>query len=99
MTTAQRRASSAHRRRTAAQGLVRVEILASAADAGLIRALAETLRGDADTAATARSSLRNALGVAPAKAAIDMFASDLPDDVFDGVFTTDRDLTWRETDL
>ena len=43
----QRKATRTHRRRAAARGFVRVEVQAPKKDAGLIRALAETLRGGA----------------------------------------------------
>jgi hypothetical protein len=44
-TRSQRKATRAHRTRAAQRGLVRVEVQARKQDAGLIRALAETLRG------------------------------------------------------
>jgi len=43
-TKSQIKATSTHRRRAAARGLVRVEVQAARGDAGLIRAIAETLR-------------------------------------------------------
>jgi hypothetical protein len=49
------------RRRASAQGLVRVEVKADKADAGLPRTLAETLRSDPDRARSLRSLLEQAL--------------------------------------
>ena len=60
-TTSQRKASTTHRRRAAARGLVRVEVQAAKADTGLIRALAETLRGEPERAKRLRSTLEQAL--------------------------------------
>jgi hypothetical protein len=57
----QRKATNIHRRRAAARGLVRVEVQAPKKDAGLIRALAETLRGSSEKADAIRSTLAEAL--------------------------------------
>jgi hypothetical protein len=98
-TKSQRKATRAHRRRSAAQGLVRVEVQAPKKDAGLIRALAETLRGGAEKADVLRSTLAGALLHPEPKTAFDIFGSDLSDDVFAGVFDQPRHKDWREVDL
>ena len=98
-TTSQRKASTGHRRRAAARGLVRVEVQTARADAGLIRALAATLRSDPEKAEAVRTSVLSALGGPQPESAFDVFGSDLPDEVFEGVFTTNRDRTWPEVDL
>jgi hypothetical protein len=98
-TTSQRKASAVHRRRAAARGLVRVEVQAPKADAGLIRALAETLRSDPEKAEAVRASVRSALGNPQEETALDVFRSNLPDEAFEGVFATARDARWREVDL
>jgi hypothetical protein len=95
----QRKATRMHRRRAAARGLVRVEVQAARRDAGLIRALAETLRGEADKAETLRSTLAKALTHPDVKTAFDVFGSELPDDAFAGVFDQPRQPDWREVDL
>jgi hypothetical protein len=95
----QRKATRAHRRRAAARGFVRVEVQAPKKDAGLIRALAETLRGHADKAAALRSTLAKALVHPEVKTAFDVFGSELPDEVFAGVFDQPRQRNWREVDL
>ena len=76
----QRKATRTHRRRAAARGFVRVEVQAPKKHAGLIRALAETLRGEMGTA-------------------FDIFGSELPDEVFAGVFDQPRQQGWRRVDL
>jgi len=96
--TSQREATSAHRRRAAARGLVRVEVQAARSDAGLIRALAETLRGRSEKARTLRSALERALGP-EVETAFDIFGSDLPDEAFAGVFDQPRPRDWRKVDL
>ena len=95
----QKKASRAHRKRIAAQGLARVEVQATQGDVRLIRALADTLRKDPRRAKALRSALERALAGAEFKTAFDVFASDLSDDVFEGVFETPRDKTWRKVDL
>jgi hypothetical protein len=95
----QRRATSAHRRRSAARGLVRVEVQARKKDAGLIRALAETLRGEADKAEALRSTLANALLHPEVRTAFDVFGSELPDEAFAGIFDQARQRDWREVEL
>jgi hypothetical protein len=98
-TASQKKASATHRRRAASRGLLRVEVQASKGDTGLIRALAETLRGDPTRAKKLRSTLEQALIDPQVKTAFDLFGSDLPDDVFAGVFDQPRPTGWRETDF
>lgn len=93
------KATSAHRRRAAARGLVRIEVQAARADAGLIRAVAETLRSKPEKAKALRSTLEKALVDPEIKTAFDVFGSDLPDDAFAGVFDQTRAREWREVDL
>jgi hypothetical protein len=95
----QRKALRTHRRRAAARGLVRVEVQAPKRDAGLIRALAETLRGKAEKAEALRSTLAQALMHPEVKTAFDIFGSELPDEAFAGVFERPRQRNWREVDL
>jgi hypothetical protein len=79
--------------------LVRVEIQARKTDAGLIRAVAETLRGRPDKAKVLRSTLAKALSQPEPKTVFDVFGSDLADEVFTGVFDQPRRRGWREVDL
>jgi hypothetical protein len=95
----QRRATRTHRRRAAARGFVRVEVQAPKKDAGLIRALAKTLRGQADEAEALRSTLAKALIHPDVKTAFDVFGSELPDEAFAGVFDQPRPRAWRKVDL
>ena len=95
----QRKATTAHRRRAAARGLVRLEVQAPERDAGLIRAVAETLRGEPERAKALRSMLENTLVSSAVKTAFDVFGSDLPDRAFAGVFDQPRKKRWREVDL
>ena len=95
----QRRATRTHRRRAAARGLVRIEIQAHKQDAGLIRALAETLRTKPQEAAALRSVLANKLIHPEIKTAFDVFGSELPDEAFTGVFDQSRQRNWRKVDL
>src|ERR1700694_4236681 len=98
-TKSQRKATNTHRRRAAARGLVRVEVQAPKKDAGLIRALAETLRGSSEKADAIRSPLAEALIHPEVKSAFDVFGSDLPDEAFAGVFDQPRQRNWRKIDL
>jgi hypothetical protein len=95
----QRKATNIHRRRAAARGLVRVEVQAPKKDAGLIRALAETLRGSSEKADAIRSTLAEALVHPEVKSAFDVFGSELPDEAFAGVFDQPRQCNWRKVDL
>jgi hypothetical protein len=96
---AQRKATKTHRRRAAARGLVRLEVQAPKKDAGLIRALAQTLRDESDKATALRSTLESVLVHPEISTAFDVFGSDLPDEVFAGVFEQPHQREWRETDL
>ncbi len=98
-TTSQKKASTTHRRRAAARGLVRVEFQAAKGDTGLIRALAETLRGESERAKSLRSTLEQALIDPEVKTAFDVFGSDLPDEAFAGIFDQPRQKGWREVKL
>lgn len=98
-TTSRYKASAAHRRRRAALGLVRVEVLATRADTGLIRAVAKVLRGDPARARALRSVLEQALVDPEVTSAFDVFGSDLGDEAFTGVFDAPRDGGWRAVDL
>lgn len=98
-TASQKKASTTHRRRAAARGLVRIEVQAATGDTGLIRALAETLRGDTARAKALRSTLEKALIDRQIKSAFDVFGSDLPDEAFGGVFEQPRQKRWRGVDL
>jgi hypothetical protein len=95
----QRKATRTHRRRAAARGLVRVEVQATERDAGLIRALAETLRSGAGKAQALRSTLAKAITNPEMKTAFDIFGSDLPDEVFADVLDPSRQRGWRRVDL
>jgi hypothetical protein len=97
-TKSQRKAAGAHRRRAAARGLARVEVLAPKKDADLIRALAQALRSEAGKAETLRSTLAKSL-VPEVKSAFDVFGSELPDEAFAGVFDQPRSRAWRRVDL
>src|SRR4051812_3514115 len=95
----QLKATRAHRRRSAARGLIRVEVQAKRSDAGLIRALAETLRTDPEKAKVIRSTLQQSVLEPEVRTAFDVFGSDLPDEAFADVFDQPRSRTWRELDL
>jgi hypothetical protein len=95
----QLKATRTHRRRAAARGLVRVEVQALKKDAALLRELAETLRGEIEKADTLRATLVKALSDQDVGTAFDIFGSDLPDEVFEGVFDQRRQQNWREVDL
>jgi len=95
----QRKATAAHRRRSAALGLVRLEVQAPKMDVSLIRAVAQTLRGEPGKAKALRLMLENMLFGPDVKTAFDIFGSDLPDQAFAGVFDQPRQKGWREFDL
>ncbi len=90
----QRKATRSYRGRAVARGLVRIEVQVPRRDAGLIRAVAQTLRGEPDAEAL-RSMLANALTHPEAKTAFDVFGSELPDETFAGVFDQPRQRDWR----
>jgi hypothetical protein len=79
--------------------LVRVEVQAPRKDAGLIRALAETLRGRAEKAEALRATLARAVLNPELTTAFDVFGSELPDEVFAGVFDQPRQRCWRRIGL
>lgn len=87
----QRKATRSHSRRAVS----RVEVQAPRKDAGLIRALAVTLRGEADKAEALRSTLVKALIHPEVKTAFDVFGSELPDETFADVFDQPRQRDWR----
>jgi hypothetical protein len=95
----QRKATRAHRRRAAARGLVRLEVQAPKGDAGLIRALAETLRGKTGKAHAVRSTLAKAIMNPEIKTAFDIFGSKLSEEVFADIFDQPRQRGWRRVDL
>jgi hypothetical protein len=95
----QLKATRTHRRRAVARGLVRVEVQALKKDAGLIRELAEMLRGEIAQAEALRKTLARALSHPEANTAFDVFGSELPDETFEGVFDRRRQQNWREVDL
>ena len=72
---------------------MRLEVQAPKKDVGLIRALAETLRGEAEKAEALRSTLAKVLIIdLEVKTAFDVFGSELPDETFAGVFDRSRSL-------
>jgi hypothetical protein len=91
-----RQSTTRSHRRPAARGLVRVEVHVPEKNASLIRALAETLRGQDEEAEALRSSLAEALIRREVKTAFDVFGSELPDDAFAGIFDQPRQRNWRE---
>lgn len=95
----QRKASSTHRRRAAARGLVRVEVQAPKGDTGLIKALTRALRGEPTRAQALRSTLEKALADPEVATAFDVFGSDLPDEAFAQLFDQPRGRDWRQVDL
>jgi hypothetical protein len=99
VTKSQRKATRAHRRRAAARGLVRVEVRVSRKDVGLVRALAETLRGRTERAETLRSTRAKAVMHPELGTAFDIFGSDLPDEAFAGVFDQPREKGWYPAGL
>ena len=78
---------------------MRLEVQAPKRDADLIRALAETLRDESEKAKALRSTLVKALVHPEIRTAFDVFGSDLPDEVFAGVFEQPRQRQWREINL
>jgi hypothetical protein len=96
---AQRKATKSHRRRAAARGLLRVEVQADRRDAPLLRAVANILRVESEKAKSLRSTLVKVLAHAEVRTAFDVFGSDLPDEMFSGVFDQPRQQLWREANL
>lgn len=98
-TTAQRKATTTHRKRSAELGLVRVEVQVPAQDASLVKEMAARLRGDPFRAEVLRSALLEDLAPPGAGSVLEMFASDLPDEYFEGVFAERRRSRRAEADL
>lgn len=78
---------------------MRLEVQAPKRDANLIRALAETLRDESVKVKVLRSTLVKALVHPEIRTAFDVFGSDLPNEVFAGVFEQPRQRQWREINL
>jgi hypothetical protein len=95
----QRKATAAHRRRASARGLVRLEVQARKQDVELVRAVADTLRGGSEKARALRSTLEKALVDPAVRTALDVFGSDLPDEIFTGVFEQTRERDWRKVKM
>ncbi len=95
----QRRATANHRKRIRAKGLVRVEVQVPAGDAALLRGLAERLRASDQSSEAARAGLKSAVETQPQpQSALDIYASDLPDEYFEGVFDHVRTISKRKVD-
>ncbi len=98
-TTSQRKASTTHRRRAVARGLVRVEVQAAK------RILASYALWQKHFAASRAGEKcfdppwSSALIDPEVKTAFDVFGSDLPDDAFAGIFDQPRQKGWREVEL
>ena len=73
--------------------------LAACNDMDLISRILEVLRGDPDEAAKLRQAISDALPGESPRTALDLFASELPDETFEGVFPQKREGGWREIDL
>jgi hypothetical protein len=75
-------------------GLARIEVRAPASDAPLLRTLAARLRPSAPRSEDLRERLKALMDERPvtvglsAPSVLDMFASDLPDAVFESIFET-----------
>jgi hypothetical protein len=69
-------------------------------DLTLVQRVLDVLRGDDEVQAQKlRRAIMGALATPKAESALDIFASDLPDDAFEGVFPQRREKGWREIDL
>jgi hypothetical protein len=69
-------------------------------DLTLVQRVLEVLRGsDEDQARKLRQAIIAALATPKPQSALDIFASDLPEDAFEGVFPQRRESGWREIDL
>ena len=93
----QRKATANHRKRIRAKGLVRVEVQVPEQDAAMLRDVAAALRASPDAA----SAIRKVMEATATKplSALDIYASDLPDEYFEGVFDHVRTIGDREVDL
>ena len=96
--TVQRKATAAHRKRARAKGLVRVELQVPETDVAMLRELAEILRDEGPEANIARSGIHSTLSTPAPKTALDIYASDLPDEYFEGVFDHVRTKSNRKVD-
>ncbi|ULO23557.1 hypothetical protein [Methylocystis sp. SB2] len=69
-------------------------------DLALVQRVLEVLRGgDEHHAQKLRRAIIAALATPKTESVLDIFASDLPEDAFDGVFPDRREKGWREIDL
>ncbi|RNJ49842.1 DUF7662 domain-containing protein [Methylocystis hirsuta] len=69
-------------------------------DLALVQRVLEVLRGDDEQQAQKlRRAIMAALATPKTESALDIFASDLPEDAFEGVFPNRREKGWREIDL
>lgn len=96
--TAQRRATANHRKRARAKGLVRLELTVPRADVAALRQLAEKLKGADQQAARFRQAMHSALKADAPKSALDIYASNLPDEYFEGVFDRKRTISNRKVE-
>lgn len=92
MTASQRKATAAHRKRAAERGLVRVEVTVPRTAVKVVQQFAETLRMQSASTEPAAAD-RKALTL------LEVFASDLPDEYFEGVFDHPRTDMPRDVDL
>lgn len=77
----------------------RSEIGPATDDLSLIQSALNVLRGeDRPKAKELRQAILGVLSE-PKSTGADIFASDLPDEAFDGVFDSERQIKWREVDL
>jgi hypothetical protein len=95
----QRKTTRSHRRHAVTRDLIWVEVQAFRRDAGLLCAVAETLRGGTGKADALRSTLAQAVLNPELKTAFDIFGSDLPDEGFAEIFDQPRQRGWRPVDL
>jgi hypothetical protein len=66
----------------------------------LVQRVVEVLRGDnEDQAQKLRQAIIAALAAPKTESVLDIFASDLPEDAFEGVFPQRHESGWREIDL
>lgn len=69
-------------------------------DLALVQRVLEVLRGDDEQQAQKlRRAIMAALATPKTESVLDIFASDLPEDAFEGVFPNRREKGWREIDL
>lgn len=69
-------------------------------DLALVQRVLEVLRGeDEHHAQKLRRAIMAALATPKTESVLDIFASDLPEDAFEGVFPNRREKGWREIDL